>query len=329
MEAKLDMEEIINVSNLVKVYNKKIKAVDDISFSVKEGEIFGLLGPNGAGKTTILKILATLIQPTAGSVKILDYDIIKDEQNIRDIIGYVPQDLSADSALTGYENLLISAKLYDIKKEEREDRINKLLEMMGLNEARNRLVKTYSGGMIRKLEVAQVMVHDPQIVYLDEPTVGLDPKSRKMIWDQIEEIRKMYNTTFILTTHYMDEADVMCDRVGIINGGKIMVIGSPDSLKKSIGDNFLKISLSEPVHELEISGAVVNGSEIEIPVKNVDYDVPLILKKLYDQNVHIESMHTRENTLDDVFLMYTGGRIEESHQWRDTKNVRRIARRLA
>jgi len=323
------MEEIINVSNLVKVYNKKVKAVDDISFSVKEGEIFGLLGPNGAGKTTILKILATLIKPTKGSVKILGYDVIKDEQKIRDIIGYVPQDLSADSALTGYENLLISAKLYNIKKEVRETRINELLDIMNLNEARNRLVKTYSGGMIRKLEVAQVMVHDPQIVYLDEPTVGLDPKSRKMIWDQIGEIKKMYNTTFILTTHYMDEADVMCDRVGIINSGKIIVVGSPDGLKKSIGDNFVKISLSEPVRELNISGVVVNGLEIEVPVKNPDYDLPVILKKLYDLNVHVESMHTRENTLDDVFLMYTGGRIEESHQWSDTRKVRRIARRLS
>lgn len=325
------MKTVIKVSNLVKVYKHKIRAVNHVSFDVNEGEIFGLLGPNGAGKTTILKVLATLIVPTEGNVTILDYDVVKDEQKIRDIIGYVPQDLSADSALTGYENLLISAKLYNIKKESRKNRINELLDLMELNDARNRLVKTYSGGMIRKLEVAQVMVHDPQIVYLDEPTVGLDPKSRKMVWDQIREIRKKYNTTFILTTHYMDEADLICDRVGIINNGEVSVIGSPESLKKSIGDNIVKISLSEPIDgtKLDLPGAIVNGTEIEVAVKNADYDVPMIIKKLNDQNVPVKSIHARENTLDDVFLKYTGGRIEESHQWRDTKNVRRIARRLA
>jgi ABC-2 type transport system ATP-binding protein len=232
--------------------------------------------------------------------------------------------------LTGYENLLISAKLYNIKKDVREDRINDILELMELNDARNRLVRTYSGGMIRKLEVAQVMVHDPQIVYLDEPTVGLDPKSRKMVWDQINGIRKKYNTTFILTTHYMDEADMICDNVGIINLGEVSVIGSPESLKKSIGDNIVKISLSQPIDgtKLDMPGAVVKEKEIEVAVKNADYDVPMIIKKLYDQNIKVESIHTRENTLDDVFLKYTGGRIEESHQWRDTRNVRRIARRL-
>ncbi|MEM3966140.1 MAG: ATP-binding cassette domain-containing protein, partial [Thermoplasmata archaeon] len=193
------MGTVINVKDLTKIYNNKVKAVNNVSFSVNEGEIFGLLGPNGAGKTTILKILATLIKPTEGNVRIFDYDILKDKQKIREIIGYVPQDLSVDSALTGYENLLISAKLYDIEKEKREIKIEEILKILELDEWKNKLVRTYSGGMIRKLEIAQVLVHDPKIMFLDEPTVGLDPKSRRMIWNEIEKIRKMYGTTFILT----------------------------------------------------------------------------------------------------------------------------------
>ncbi|MEM1609919.1 MAG: ATP-binding cassette domain-containing protein, partial [Thermoplasmata archaeon] len=228
------MGTVINVKDLTKIYNNKVKAVNNVSFSVNEGEIFGLLGPNGAGKTTILKILATLIKPTEGNVRIFDYDILKDKQKIREIIGYVPQDLSVDSALTGYENLLISAKLYDIEKEKREIKIEEILKILELDEWKNKLVRTYSGGMIRKLEIAQVLVHDPKIMFLDEPTVGLDPKSRRMIWNEIEKIRKMYGTTFILTTHYMEEADKICDRVGIINNGKIMVIDTPENLKKNV-----------------------------------------------------------------------------------------------
>ncbi|MEM4588591.1 MAG: ATP-binding cassette domain-containing protein, partial [Thermoplasmata archaeon] len=162
------MGTVINVKDLTKIYNNKVKAVNNVSFSVNEGEIFGLLGPNGAGKTTILKILATLIKPTEGNVRIFDYDILKDKQKIREIIGYVPQDLSVDSALTGYENLLISAKLYDIEKEKREIKIEEILKILELDEWKNKLVRTYSGGMIRKLEIAQVLVHDPKIMFLDE-----------------------------------------------------------------------------------------------------------------------------------------------------------------
>lgn len=323
------MPNVVSVSNLVKIYKGRLKAVDNVSFSVEAGEIFGLLGPNGAGKTTIIKILATLIRPTEGSVKIFDLDINKDEQEIREIMGYVPQDISVDSALTGYENLLISAKLYDIGKEEREKRINDLLKILELEQWGHRLVRTYSGGMIRKLEIAQVLVHDPKIVLLDEPTVGLDPKSRRMIWDQIEKIRDIYKTTFILTTHYMEEADFLCDRVGIINNGKIMVIDSPENLKKSIGNSYAMVKISGNIKNLDLPGTIVNGEELSFPVSDPETDVPIMIKKLYDNGISVKEMHIRENNLDDVFLKYTGSRIEESHQWRDTKKIRRIARRLA
>lgn len=323
------MSSVVSVSNLVKIYKGRVKAVDNVSFSVESGEIFGLLGPNGAGKTTILKILATLIRPTEGSVKIFDLDINKDEQKIREIMGYVPQDISVDSALTGYENLLISAKLYDIGREEREKRINDLLKILELDQWGHRLVRTYSGGMIRKLEIAQVLVHDPKIVLLDEPTVGLDPKSRRMIWDQIEKIRNIYRTTFILTTHYMEEADFLCDRVGIINNGKIMVIDSPENLKKSIGNSYAMVKISGNIKNLDLPGTSINGDELSFPVSDPETDVPIMMKKLYDNGISVKEMHIRENNLDDVFLKYTGSRIEESHQWRDTKKIRRIARRLA
>ena len=323
------MGTVINVKDLTKIYNNKVKAVNNVSFSVNEGEIFGLLGPNGAGKTTILKILATLIKPTEGNVRIFDYDILKDTQKIREIIGYVPQDLSVDSALTGYENLLISAKLYDIEKEKREIKIEEILKILELDEWKNKLVRTYSGGMIRKLEIAQVLVHDPKIMFLDEPTVGLDPKSRRMIWNEIEKIRKMYGTTFILTTHYMEEADKICDRVGIINNGKIMVIDTPENLKKNVGKSHAIIKISGNLDKIDIQDAKIIGNEIDVPIENPDVELPELMNKFYENNIKILEIHVMENTLDDVFLKYTGSRIEESHQWGDTRKIRRIARRLA
>ncbi|MGA3289393.1 MAG: ATP-binding cassette domain-containing protein [Candidatus Bathyarchaeia archaeon] len=213
---------------------KELTAVDDLTMSVNEGEIFGLLGPNGAGKSTAIKMIITLLPPTNGSASVGGFDVVHDAGNVRRLIGYVPQILSADGTLTGRENLMIFAKLYDIPKSERATRIEDSLEFMGLTDACDKLVKNYSGGMIRRLEIAQSMLHRPKVLFLDEPTIGLDPVGRKAVWDHIQKLCSEYNTTIFLTTHYMEEADKLCSRVAIMNLGKLAVIGAPADLKASI-----------------------------------------------------------------------------------------------
>ncbi|HZQ05575.1 MAG TPA: ATP-binding cassette domain-containing protein [Anaerolineae bacterium] len=212
-------------------------AVNALTLNVEAGEVFGLLGPNGAGKTTTIKMLTTLLPPTAGSAQIAGLDVVKQASAVRRIIGYVPQMLSADGTLTGYENLLIFAKLYDLAREAREKRVREALSFMGLTDAADRLVRTYSGGMIRRLEIAQSMIHAPRVLFLDEPTVGLDPVARNTVWDRIGELRREYGTTIILTTHYMEEADALCNRVAIMHLGVIAAIGTPNELKQNLGGN--------------------------------------------------------------------------------------------
>jgi len=219
---------IIDVKNLTKIYSNGVKALDNISFSVDKNIIYGLLGPNGAGKTTTIKILTTLLRPTEGTVKILDFIRPRDDEKIREIIGYVPQDISADQSLTGYENLVISAKLHGLKNY--RERIEEILKNMDLYDAKDRLVKTYSGGMIRRLEIAQAMLHEPKILFLDEPTVGLDPRARNNVWEYINNLKKNSEITIIMTTHYMEEAQKLCNVVSIMNRGRIVVTDSPSNL---------------------------------------------------------------------------------------------------
>lgn len=209
-------------------------AVDDLNISVDGGEIFALLGPNGAGKTTTIKMLITLLPPTSGRVTIGGLELSRNAREIRRIIGYVPQMLSADGSLTGRENLMIFAKLYDIPKGERDRRVDELLKFMDLAGASDKLVKNYSGGMVRRLEIAQSMIHHPEILFLDEPTIGLDPVGRRAVWDFIEKLRLDFGTTIFLTTHYMDEADKLCSRVAIMHLGKLAIVGEPSALKASL-----------------------------------------------------------------------------------------------
>lgn len=218
-------------------YYRFNRAVDQVSFQVKEGTIFGLLGPNGAGKTTTIKMLTTLLPPTSGTAKILGHDIIDNPEAVRQKIGYVPQLISADGDLTGYENLVLSAKLYGLSREQREKRIELLLEFMHLKGDADRLVKQYSGGMIRKLEIAQALLHHPKILFLDEPTVGLDPSAKKSLWFIIEEWVKNYNTTILMTTHDMNEADHLCDTLAFMHQGHIIVMDTPEKLKSTLGGN--------------------------------------------------------------------------------------------
>jgi ABC-2 type transport system ATP-binding protein len=215
----------------------ELTAVNALTISVESGDVFGLLGPNGAGKTTAIKMLTTLLPPTSGGARIGGLDVVRQAAQVRRLIGYVPQALSADGTLTGYENLLVFAKLYDIPRPEREERMRDALDFMGLAEAADRLVRNYSGGMIRRLEIAQSMLHRPPVLFLDEPTVGLDPLARSAVWEHIRQLRADYGTTIFLTTHYMDEADSLCGRVAIMHRGKVSAIGTPGALKESIGGN--------------------------------------------------------------------------------------------
>jgi len=213
-----------------------LTAVDRLSISVGSGEMFGLVGPNGAGKTTVIKMLTTLLGSTSGDAWVGGYDVARQASQVRRTIGYVPQSLSADGSLTGRENLLIFAKLYHIPRRDREGRIRDALSFMELTDVADKMVREYSGGMIRRLEIAQSMLHRPRVFFLDEPTVGLDPIARRAVWEHIQRLRANYGTTILLTTHYMEEADELCNRVAIMHRGKIAAIGTPAQLKASVGD---------------------------------------------------------------------------------------------
>ncbi len=212
-----------------------LTAVDRLSLAVPAGEVFGLLGPNGAGKTTVLKMLTTLLPPTSGMARVAGLDVQRQAAAVRRVIGYVPQMVSADASLTGYENALISAKLYDLPRAECGARARQALDFVGLTESANRLVRDYSGGMIRRLEIAQALLHRPRVLFLDEPTVGLDPMARRAVWEYIEHLRDDFGTTIVITTHMMDEADLLCDRVAIMNLGVVRALGTPEELKASLG----------------------------------------------------------------------------------------------
>jgi ABC-2 type transport system ATP-binding protein len=214
---------------------RKLVAVDHLTISVSQSEVFGLLGPNGAGKSTAIKMLTTLLPPTSGTATVGGFDIVKEPSKVRRIFGYVPQALSADSSLTGRENLRVFARLYDIPRKEIEGRLDDALELMGVQDAADRFVGTYSGGMIRRLEIAQATLHRPQIMFLDEPTIGLDPLARDIVWKHLENLRDQLGMTIFLTTHYMEEADAYCTRVAIMHLGKIAASGTPAELKAKVG----------------------------------------------------------------------------------------------
>jgi ABC-2 type transport system ATP-binding protein len=235
------MTSIIDVRNLVKRFGEHV-AINSISFEVTRGEVFGLLGPNGAGKSTTIKMLTTLLPPTSGNALIAGFDIVHHMADVQRNIGYVPQALSADGSLTGYENLLIFAKLYDLPRKTRDARIKEVLAFVGLADAASQLVQHYSGGMIRRLEVAQALLHQPRVLFLDEPTVGLDPVARPAIWDHLTRLRGETDMSILITTHSMEEADALCTRIGIMHRGNIVALDTPERLKASIGNENATLS---------------------------------------------------------------------------------------
>ena len=224
----------IEIHDLTRKFGELV-AVDGANFTVYRGEIFGLIGPNGAGKSTLIKMLTTLLPPTSGAATIVGYDVIHEPAAVRRHIGYVPQLLSADGSLTGYENMLLSARLYGVPRHERASRIARALARMGLSNEANHLVGRYSGGMIRRLEIAQSLLHHPKVLFLDEPTVGLDPGAREAVWDHVLDLRQSFRTTIIVTSHHLDEIDEFCDRIALIDRGRIVAIGKGSELKARVG----------------------------------------------------------------------------------------------
>jgi ABC-2 type transport system ATP-binding protein len=262
---------IIETKDLTRLFGKLV-AVDHVNLTLQEGEIFGLLGPNGAGKTTMLKMFTTLLPPSSGTATVAGFDIIKQARQVRGVIGYVPQLLSADGGLTGYENLLIFAKLYDLPKAVRTQRIKTLLELMGLQDAADKMVKSYSGGMIRRLEIAQSVIHQPHVLFLDEPTVGLDPIARNSVWQHIQKLRSEFKTTIMLTTHYMEEADGECHRIAIMHEGRIAVTGAPAALKASLnggGASLDQVFAHYAGAEIESGGSYIQVSRTRHDARRV------------------------------------------------------------
>ncbi len=303
---------IIRVENLTKQFGA-ITAVNDVSFEVDEGTIFGFLGPNGAGKTTTINILCTLLLPTSGMAFISGHDCVKEPSEVRKSIGIVFQDTTLDKDLTAYENLMFHAYLYDVKRIERKKRIDDALHFVGLYERRNDLVKKFSGGMKRRIEVARGLIHKPRILFLDEPTLGLDPQTRANLWEFIVELPRKHNVTIFMTTHYMEEAEV-CDRIAIIDNGKIITTGTPDELKKTVGGDVIYIKTSDNKKaKLEIEklfNADVSEKDGELFFTSLRGDacIPEIIKTIGET---VLSVRLQRPTLNDVFLKMTGKEIRE------------------
>jgi ABC-2 type transport system ATP-binding protein len=319
--------EAISVESLTKVYGETAKAVDDISFSVHRGEVFGLLGPNGAGKTTTIKMITTLVKPTAGSIRVLGADALKSPRDVRKQLAYVPQAVSVDGDLSGYENLLIFSKLFHVDKEERRARIDEALEYMNLTSRANDLAKHYSGGMMRRLEIAQALVNRPHVLFLDEPTIGLDPTSKTQVWGYIKRLSAEFGTTILITTHDMEEANELCQRLAIMNTGKIAIIGSPEELKRKVGIDVITVKIrSGKIPEAIPSnlGTIVRTEEklLEIQTANGELQIAPTVHLLERSGIEIDSISLTRPTLADVFLKY-GGTSLETGTMREVRSVRR------
>lgn len=322
----------IRTDNLTKDFGS-LRAVDSVSLQVEEGEIFGLLGPNGAGKTTLISVLVTMRRPTSGDADVNGNNVLKDPSGVRRSIGIVFQDPSLDEELTAYENLELHAALYGIAKQEREARIKEVVRIVGLEERLNEVVKHYSGGMRRRLEIARGLIHYPKVLFLDEPTLGLDPQTRKAIWDYIRKLRREHKITILLTTHYMEEADSLCDRIAIIDQGKIIALDTSRALKDSLEGDTITIETPDPpalkaiVEKHKIVGcAHIHDGTLSLCVHQAEKKIPKIIGLADQEGVPVSSVSLHKPTLDDVFLHYTGKTIrEEEASAKDSMRIRRRA----
>ncbi len=316
------MPAAIEVRNIVKKFDD-FTAVDGISFAVDQGEIFGLLGPNGAGKSTLIRMLTTLIPPTSGTAYVDGIDVTADPNGVRKVIGVIPQALTSDLELSVYENLLIFAKLYGVPREKRNALLAELLEQVELTKWANEQVKKLSGGMRRRVEIARGLVHHPRVLFLDEPTTGLDPVSRAAVWEMVRKLKEQHELTVLLTTHYMDEADDWCDRIAIVDHGQLKALDSPIRLKASVpGTNTIEASFADVPpdwHErLEALPGVerVSGDAnvVRIATDNGPETTTALMATAAERGVRVLSLAVQSTTLDDVFVHYTGRQLRDTLQ---------------
>ncbi len=309
--------QAITTTNLTKKF-ESLTAVDQVCFEVQQGEVFGLLGPNGAGKTTIIKMLSTLSPPTDGDAAVWGHSIATARDDVRRSIGMVFQEPAVDDNLTGRENLDFHARMYGMKKELRRARISEVLALVGLEDKAGTLLKKYSGGMKRRLEIARGLMHYPRVLFLDEPTLGLDPQTRHHIWKYIKMLNVREKVTIILTTHYMEEADSLCSRIGIIDHGKILVIDTPEALKNAMGNDLLTIKASDPEGLMAglraqdwVKDIQPYDGSLLVSAQQAEEKIPAAVHIAQGLGIAITAVSMRKPTLEDVFLHYTGKTIRD------------------
>ena len=311
----------IEINSLTKSFGD-FNAVDDITLKIESGEIFGFLGPNGAGKSTTMMILTTLLKPTSGNALVQGYDVQSQGKKVRENIGFVQQDISVDEYLTGRENLILQARISRIPKSEVSSRIDEVLELVELKERQNQASITYSGGMRKRLDIASGLLHRPKVLFLDEPTVGLDIQTRRKIWEYIRKIHKEFGMTIFLSTHYMEEADKLCDRIGIIDNGKIQAIDKPSTMKNALGDDRISFtlvdgidnrdSLIKKIEEIDFVKEIkLKEDEITVFSSQSTDVIPKIFQISNDMEMKINTISLTQPTLDDVFISYTGHNLRD------------------
>ncbi len=326
------MSEVIKAEGLTKVFNKHLTAVDHVNFNVNQGEIFGFLGPNGAGKTTTINMLITILKPTEGKASVLGFDIAKQDNSVRNVIGVVPQEYTADEDLTGLENVLLCADLYGIPRNVAKERAMDLLKLVELTDFKDKKVQTYSGGMRRRLELACGLINRPKALFLDEPTLGLDVQTRIATWNYIRKLKKEYGMTLFMTTHYLEEADALCDRVAIIDHGKIVVIGAPEELKHSLGGDLITLTIKENDDVSALIKTVEHVKEVRkedgayrIKAEIGEVTTPFIIETLRKKGFTVTKLSLTEPTLNEVYLEYTGKSMRDAEESREVFASQRIA----
>jgi ABC-2 type transport system ATP-binding protein len=328
---------MVDVRDLTKVFNGTNRAVDGVSFTVSEGEIFGFLGPNGAGKSTTINMLTTLLKPTSGTATVCGYDVIHQSADVRRSIGVVPQEYTADEDLTGYENVMLCADFYGISHEVSKPRAQELLSLVELTDAARRKVDTYSGGMRRRLELACGLVSRPRLLFLDEPTLGLDVQTRVAVWRYVKKLKEEYDMTLFMTTHYLEEADSTCDRISIIDRGKILKVGSPSDLKASLGGDIIEISVKEGEQDISSLMAEVghvkdvkkHDSTYRVKAELGEEVAPAIIDLVRTKGFHVTRISLTKPTMDEVYLEYTGKSIREEQANSEEMFARRRTMRRA
>jgi ABC-2 type transport system ATP-binding protein len=322
----------IEIKDLTKIYNGGTKALDKVNLKVETGKVFALLGPNGAGKTTLIRILTTQLKPTSGEAYVFGLNVSSESSKVRRIIGYIPQEICVWSDISGYENLLFYAKLYKVLKSKRKTIINEVLEKMGLSKVAGNLVKTYSGGMIRRLEIACALLTKPKILFLDEPTIGLDPSARKTVWEELTFFKKEYGSTIFFNTHYMDEAELYADEIAIINNGKIVKTGAVEEIKRSIKGEVISLSFEgnilnclNKIKTLNLVNDVsIKDSELIVVSEDAELTLPKIIEVLKTFNIQIKRISINKPSLDDVFLKYAKTKFESSDKISNVKQIRKM-----